>query len=136
MSNPGDKITPAEMIALFGERVPLAVADFLFNAPAHMTIAEVRAEVRRMAAEQPALQGTAEFAAACREQAQYQGPEGLWVVWFQEPGVGPVVFHGAGAEGAARTYHRHARGAWSCGLLCGAELLPVSDAPQLPQDDA
>lgn len=46
-----DKITREEMIEMFGEMMPIEAVSLLWEAPGEMTLGEMRAELRRIAAQ-------------------------------------------------------------------------------------
>lgn len=65
-----DRIPQAECIDLFGETMPIEAASLMFTCPDEMTVAELRAKMREMAAEwkakQPPGMTDAEIEAAAR----------------------------------------------------------------------
>lgn len=49
-----DPITREEMIKLFGETMPIEAVNLVWNSPGNMTIGEVRAALREIAAKKKA----------------------------------------------------------------------------------
>lgn len=71
--NPADEgpITPAEMVEMFGTDMPPEVVQVLFDAPRHLTLGQVRAEVRRIGAERK------------REREEAEVVRGIEAGWFK-----------------------------------------------------
>lgn len=48
-----DKITQAEMVEMFGEAMPVEAVNLLWDSPGDWTLGQLRAELRRIAANAP-----------------------------------------------------------------------------------